>query len=537
MAHTPCGLERPAHRAGGLTDYPHPVAANERDWFSSEYEVELSRFFKRRFLWLAVAYIAWELLGVAAIVASQVSAQTALDLLANDRWPSAVPRPDAATIIAYGALSRLQTGLVITLTLLIAGIAALFGVVRRRAINGRDELIREASIMIMLVGVAQAALDVYLGLSSRQGFSPLASLFFWHITACLFLPWSPKQSLKPIAPLLIIYMLADLLLPLPIETPIAIGGMQMGTPWWTTALLRGLALPFVLAPGLLLCWLRLRRHGSRFRTKRFRDGFVSLRRELASARAIHESIFPGQEPDAAVPFRYTFKPAQDLGGDFPATWVREDGARMVLLVDVFGHGLRSALAVQRLAGEIERLRMEDPFIDPSALMTGLHRYCELVLSRHQSYATALCAKIDPVSATITYVNAAHPPAFVRAAGGGTPRSLDSTTGVLGMPEQDPIVEASLSLVPGDSFIGYTDGVIEAQNPARQALGLDNLRATLSHRDLPMDVTTHVASLVDSWTRGRRDDDVLVVMAGPMQPAPVRARLVDAKPEAELSHAG
>jgi hypothetical protein len=326
------------------------VPADERDWFSSEYEVELSRFFKRRFLWLAIAYIAWELLGVIVIVASQVTAQAALDLLAADRWPSGVPRPDAATIIAFGALSRLQTWLVITLTVLIAAIAAWFGLVRRRAIHGREELIREASIMIVLVGMAQAALDVYMGLSSRQGFSPLASLFFWHITACLFLPWGPKQSLKPIAPLLVIYMLADLLLPLPVEAPMVVDGVEMGTPWWTTALLRTIVLPFVLAPGLLLCWLRLRRHGSRFRTKRFRDGFVNLRRELASARAIHESIFPAQEPEAEVPFRYTFKPAQDLGGDFPATWVREDGARMVLLVDDFGPGLRSALAVQRLAG-------------------------------------------------------------------------------------------------------------------------------------------------------------------------------------------
>jgi len=527
----------PAAGAVGGPGYPHAVAAEERDWFSSEYEVELSRFFKRRFLWLAVAYIAWELMGVVAIVASQISAQVALDLLANDRWPSGVPRPDTTTIIAFGELSRLQTWLVITLTLLIAGIAALFGLVRRRAINGRDELIREASIMIMLVGVAQAALDVYLGLISRQGFSPLASLFFWHITACLFLPWSPVQSLKPIAPLLAIYMLADLMLPLPVEAPMLVDGVEMGTPWWTAALLRTIALPFVLAPGLLLCWLRLRRHGSRFRTKRFRDGFVSLRRELASARAIHESIFPGQEPDAAVPFRYTFKPAQDLGGDFPATWVRDDGARMVLLVDVFGHGLRSALAVQRLAGEIERLRLEDPLIDPAPLMNGLHRYCELVLSRHQSYATAICAKIDPAAGTITFTNAAHPPAYVRTAGGGTPRALDSNAGVLGMPDQDPLPQETVAIGPGDAFVAYTDGVIEAQNPARQSLGLDNLRATLSHRDLPSDVTMHVASLVDSWTRGRRDDDVLVVMAGPLEPARVQPTATTRAPQTELSHVG
>jgi serine phosphatase RsbU (regulator of sigma subunit) len=104
-----------------------------------------------------------------------------------------------------------------------------------------------------------------------------------------------------------------------------------------------------------------------------------------------------------------------------------------------------------------------------------------------------------------------------------------------MPDQDPLPQDTVDIGAGDAFIAYTDGVIEAQNPARQSLGLDNLRATLSHRDLPLDVTTHVASLVDSWTRGRRDDDVLVVMAGPLQPAPSRAKA--ARPNAELSHAG
>jgi hypothetical protein len=53
----------------------------------------------------------------------------------------------------------------------------------------------------------------------------------------------------------------------------------------------------------------------------------------------------------------------------------------------------------------------------------------------------------------------------------------------------------------------------------------------------LDVTTHVASLVDSWTRGRREDDVLVVMAGPLQPAALRRPATTAQPRAELSHAG
>lgn len=499
-------------------NYPCRVAADEREWFSSEYEVELARFFRRRFLWLALAYISWELLGLVMFALSQASAKMTLDLLAQDKWPTGVPRPDAASIIDLGARTAVQTWLVLILTGVIAALAAWFGIVRRKSVSDRTALIHEASLMIALVGVAQATLDVYLGLSSRAGFSPLASIFFWHFSACLFLPWTPLQSLKPVAPLLAIYILADLLLPMPLEPPMVLDGVTVATPWWTAALARTILMPFVVMPGIALCWLRLRRHGSRFRTKRFRDGFVNLRRELASARAIHESIFPGQEPGAAVPFRYTFRPAQDLGGDFPATWMRSDGARIVLLVDVFGHGLRSALAVQRLAGEIDRLRLEDPLIDPGPLMSALHHYCELVLSRHQSYATAICAKLDPATRTLTFTNAAHPPALLRSSGGTTVRSLESNCGVLGMPDQGPLPQETLPLAEGDILVAYTDGVIEALNPARQSLGLDNLRATISHRDLPADMTAHVASLVDSWTLGRRDDDVLVVVAGPL-PAP------------------
>ncbi len=488
-------------------------SSSESDWFSSEYEVDLARLLRRRFQWLSIAYVLWEALSLIVLAASRIDATATLDLLADDRWPIGVPRPDAAQIIQLGELSQLHLSVVALVTAAIAATAAWFGIVRRRAVHARAELIHEASLMIVLVGLAQAALDIYVGVRLQGQFSPLASLFFWHFTACLFLPWTPLQSLKPIAPLLLVYVVADLLLPIPADAGAVIDGAPAS--WWMLALARTVALPFVLAPGLILSWLRLRRYGSRFRGKRFREGFLSMRRELASARAIHESIFPAPDPTGHLPFRFTFHPAQDLGGDFPAMWVRGDGARMVLIVDVFGHGLRSALAVQRLAGEIERLRLERPLIDPAELMTGMHRYCEIVLSRHQSYATAFCAKIDPHARTLTFVNAAHPPAFVRAVGGGKPRPLESNAGVLGMPEQPSIDEVCVPLLEGDTLVCYTDGVVEALSPSRVALGVDNLRGTLSHRDLPDDLPAHVASLVDSWTHGRRADDVLVVTVGPV----------------------
>lgn len=486
--------------------------AEDRDWFSAEYEEELARLFRRRFLWLSLTYVAWEVFWVALTLTSWVAASEALNLLASDRWPSGMPRPDGNTILALDSIARLHPVTVTLLTLLVAGIAAWFGFVRRKRVHDRLQLIGEATHMIALVGAAQWLLDIGLSWNAPDDFNPIASVCFWHLTACLFLPWTPRQSLRPILPLAALYLASSVVLTLKMLH----GADAEGSGWgpWLRVLGSTLALPFGLAPGLLLCWWRLRRHGSRFKTRRFREAFITLRRELSDARALHESVFPANDAAGPIPFRVAYRPAQDLGGDFPATWIRPDDARMVILVDVFGHGIRAALAVQRLAGEIERLRLERPMAEPLDIMDGLQRYCEIVLSRHQSFATAYCAKLDAAKGSVSVVNAGHPPPFLRRASGEVV-AIHSTGALLGIGGHGGFVVEELPLLEGDVLIGYTDGVIEATNPLGQPLGESHLRGTVAKHGAREDAPDHIATIVDNWTRGRRDDDVLAVMAGPV----------------------
>lgn len=493
------------------------MAAEDRDYFRSEYEEHLSTLFRRRFLFLSVACIAWEALAVGLGYLNRLWAGEALDALAADRWPTGTPRPEGDLIVGFQHMADLPLGMLIASGLTAAGVAAWFGLVRRSSVQDRSRLIREASLMILLVGLTDLLMTFTLAARGIPGSTPIASVIFWHFVACLFLPWSPWQSLRPILPLAAVALLGSLAIP-PIRAALGLFEPSGGAVPWRAAAGSLLVLPIGLAPGFFLCWWRLRRQGNRFQTRRFREGFLSLRRELAAARALHESVFPEVDPDGPLPFRYAYRPANELGGDFTVTWVRPDDARMLILADVFGHGIQAALAVQRLSGEIERLRLEHPMAGPQEIMSRLHRYCELVLAPHQSFVTAFCAELDAGRGTLCFVSAGHPTAFLRHADGRLPTRLESNAPLLGIPAAAGHAPQWLALRTGDCLVAYTDGVIEARDPEGQQLGEANLLATVSSPMPASELPERIAAAVDGWCRGRRDDDVLVAMVGPVEGA-------------------
>src|SRR5690606_36963856 len=129
-----------------------------------------------------------------------------------------------------------------------------------------------------------------------------------------------------------------------------------------------------------------------------------------------------------------------------------------------GHGLAAALTVNRLYGELERLRAEGPNMPPAEVIRLLNRYVQLTMAHHNIYATALAISLDPYDGTLRCANAGHPPAFLRAASGAV-RELMATGVVLGalMDEEYEIEEISDKLHPGDSVVAYTDGAFETRN--------------------------------------------------------------------------
>lgn len=451
-----------------------PVTA-ETTLFKQEYERELEVWLRRRFRFLCTAYWTLELLQFLWHVLW-------VFIAFRDGWERALP------YLVYGLASS-------------AGLLVIGGYLfsRTERLDTRDEMLTAASQMILLLGAISFTAEIVLRFVAPATRSNMIfSIAFWHLTASLILPWRPRESLRPMVPLLIAWSLV-----------VAIFELQARS--YVSALL----LPFlgwlVLLPGLGINAWRISRHSKEFHKVMVGRAFSSIRKELAEARTIHESMFPARYDDGYVRFEYEYQPMREMGGDFVHFHVSPTGVVNLVIIDVTGHGLAAALTVNRLYGELERLRAEGPNLSPAEVIRLLNRYVQLTMSHHNIYATALAVSIDPYDGTMRCANAGHPPAFLRAANGAV-RELIANGVVLGALTDDEyeIDETIEQLLPGDSVVAYTDGAFETMNRRGEQFGLDTVRDTFRRQPAPANWASFLSSLVSRHAGGHSQDDILVV---------------------------
>jgi hypothetical protein len=438
--------------------------------FRREYEHELESWLRRRFNWLCTTYVGLGLLNLVGVIAIVV---------AHAGGPEA-----AAILLSLGSS---------LLSLVIVGLFFL----RRERQETREDMIRAASAMILALGAVSLATRFLAEWRGMTFPTPvITAVFFWHFTACLFLPWTPRDSLRPILPLLAVWA-AHLLL-------------VQDDPPLVERMLEVVFSPGILLPGLMICGWRLQRHSRRFRSVMMGRHFRSMHQEFSRARSIHESLFPKPYDDGFVRLQYTYQPMRELGGDFLHVHVGAEGLVHLTVIDVTGHGLAAALTVNRIYGEMERIRAEAPRIGPSEVLALLNRYMRLTMVRHNIYATAFALALDPYVGEVRWASAGHPPALLRGVN-GTVRPLECTSIILGaVGEEDfPADEGTSELSPGDVVVAYTDGAFEARDRLGRQLGLTRLEDLLRLQPPPGNWPQFITSAVEKHQVGHAEDDVLV----------------------------
>lgn len=492
--------------------------------FRSEYERSLEQWFRRRFGWLCVAYAAFTGVSLAVLFLTVVA--TALwSEFAPDGGETLLRPPPAAlgegeglpppaTASAEGEapdepgfMAELGealhprlfaiSGLAVTAQL---AVVLFFFRRARPRIETRESALEAASRLILALGGINLLSDLATRLAVPEvTTAPLSSLAVWHLSACLFLPWTPRESLRPMLPLLLALAAARLFASLVVE-----GGSPL------FALGEAIASPIVLAPGMAISWWRLRRHrrllGREFVGREFR----SLRLEMRQARAIHEASFPQPFEDGPLRFDYAYTPARELGGDYLHLSRRPDGTLFVAVIDVTGHGLAAAMTVNRVAGELERIHAERPAAGPGEVLESLNRYVHLTLARHSILATAAAIELDPRSGLARIANAGHPPILVRDPHGRI-ESVEAIEPLLGAlpPGEFGTEERRLALTPGSTILLFTDGAFEARNRAGEELGIDRLRSLARHHPPPRRWPRFLLSMIEAFEGAVHADDVLV----------------------------
>ena len=242
---------------------------------------------------------------------------------------------------------------------------------------------------------------------------------------------------------------------------------------------------------------------------------LALNNELEMARQIQLSILPHSIPQlSGLEIAARFLPMTSVAGDFYDFIQIDDKHIGILIADVSGHGLPSALIASML--QVALTGQSGHASEPARVLAGLNR--ALCGKFTHNFVTAAYVYVDVEKNLMRYAGAGHPPILQwRNSTGKTTRILENGL-VLGMFEEATYEALEFPLEVGDRYVLYTDGVPEAANPCEEQFGVDRfMRFIENHKHLGADqfVQTFLAEL-SRWSgqtseQGQQDDITLLVV--------------------------
>jgi putative methionine-R-sulfoxide reductase with GAF domain len=182
--------------------------------------------------------------------------------------------------------------------------------------------------------------------------------------------------------------------------------------------------------------------------------------DQAAALALQRSLIPTELPERPgleLAGRYVPGHASGVGGDWYDVFPLPSGSLGVVMGDVAGHGLQSAVVMGRVRSALRAYALLSD--DPAEVLTLLDR--KVVHFEAGSLTTALYAIVSPDNSTVRVSLAGHPCPVLAAP--GRPNALlsvrvDPALGVgRRLPERHT---TAVDFPPGAVLVAYTDGLVE-----------------------------------------------------------------------------
>ena len=191
-----------------------------------------------------------------------------------------------------------------------------------------------------------------------------------------------------------------------------------------------------------------------------------------------------------------YTPANQLGGDVYDFYRLEENRLGVLVADVSGHGVNSAM----LSGMVKALSvgLSIAVLEPGELLAGLDVSLEQYFPEGY-FCTGFYLIADEETGLVRYAGVGHPPAIVIGPNGT--RTLDSNPGLLGVGMVDGTAGSVDRIGPGESLVIYTDGLPDAMDPSDVLFGEERLKTILQahHGADPATILDEVEKAVNKHT--------------------------------------
>lgn len=222
-----------------------------------------------------------------------------------------------------------------------------------------------------------------------------------------------------------------------------------------------------------------------------------VQRELEIARNVQQALFPPIPGIPGLQIAAICRPHRETSGDFYDLLALENSQLGIVVGDVSGKSIPAAMLMVA-AHSIIRSEANDHDTPAQVLDEANLLLCPNV--PRGMFVAANYACLDTRSRRLVWANAGQLYPFmlhrIRPANPADyPRYLESTgTSLpLGVDVSASYSDQHLNLYPGDTVLFYTDGVIEAMNPARELYGFERLEGLF--RSLEMDLSPQ--ALIDA----------------------------------------
>lgn len=201
----------------------------------------------------------------------------------------------------------------------------------------------------------------------------------------------------------------------------------------------------------------------------------ALEQDLQLAERIQQSFLPRSIPTVAqYTFAARYDPAYEVGGDFYDFITLPDDRLGIVVADVSGKGVSAALFMARLTRDLRYFALAEK--DPARVLSRMNR-AVVDFGQDDIFVTLIYVVLDTKGQSIQIANAGHMPTVIRRHAVGEVVVLEEVGGLpLGvLPDADYETEV-FQLLPGDSVMLYTDGLVEAMSPSQEMYGMERFVA-------------------------------------------------------------
>ena len=232
-----------------------------------------------------------------------------------------------------------------------------------------------------------------------------------------------------------------------------------------------------------------------------------IQKELEIAQRIQLSLLPVSFPISKrfrVAARYV--PMTSVAGDFYEYVVASDDEAGLLIADVSGHGVPAALIASMV--KLAITTQHENARTPAELLTGMNDV--LCGNTQNQFVTAGYVYLSAAERELRYAAAAHPPMLLLRQGATI--EIEENGLMLAAFDFAKYQTVSVPIQPGDRFVLYTDGILEAEDAQKTEFGKDRLCALI--RDTAgrtcAEAADHIIASIRHWSPNQNDDLTVLI---------------------------